>query len=275
MRWACSWAAGVGLGLLTQVAAAQTPGRVSLRWNAPDECPDDVQLVHQIEKLLVEPLPDRGDGLALSVRVVVQGSVSAGYAAKLSFEGAQVKDLRDLEHPSCDKLLSAVALVVALAIDPERVHANQAAAESAPAPPEANAPLVLNTPSPAPESKIEPDLPFSSTLRWRGSCEEQWDPRRRSRRLSAVPTSKHGRGRASASSRPTAWGCIKCRSPRRELERRRAEPLLRSPFFTSRAQLPSSSTTIGVEFAVLLAQKPTLRVPLAAMLSFQLSGVIA
>ncbi len=163
MRWASFWATGVGWVLFTHVAVAQTtPGRVSVRWSAPDECPDDVQLVHQIEKLLAEPLPDRaGDASPLEVRVNVQGSPSAGYAAKLSFESSQGKDQRDLEHPSCEKLVSAVALVVALAIDPERVHANQAAEHAEPLPEtpvEANAPLVLTTPAPAPAAapQIEP-----------------------------------------------------------------------------------------------------------------------
>jgi hypothetical protein len=124
-----------GLALLfgAHAARAQTgPSRVSLRWAAPDECPDDVRLVHAIEGLLGEALPDAGEQSLLTVHVNVHGGSDAGYAAKLSFTSPQGSEDRFLEHPSCEKLVDAVALVVALAIDPERVRATQRARDAQP-----------------------------------------------------------------------------------------------------------------------------------------------
>ena len=133
-----SWYAGVLVGVCvvtsstTSVAAEPAANRVSLRWAAPDECPDDVRLVHEVERLLGQSLPDAGDQpLSLQVHVNVQGNPDRGYAAKISFASRQGDQDRYLEHPSCEQLLSATALVVALAIDPERVHAMQQQREQA------------------------------------------------------------------------------------------------------------------------------------------------
>jgi hypothetical protein len=134
-RWS-AFALLVCLCLSSRVASADVPpGHVSLRWSAPDECPDDVQLVHQVEALLGESLLGVSEQ-SLSAHVLVRGSVASGYAAKLEFTSAQGDDERHLEHPSCDKLLEAVALVVALAIDPERVRATQLAHDASTAPAE-------------------------------------------------------------------------------------------------------------------------------------------
>jgi hypothetical protein len=131
---------------------------------APDECPDDVRLVHAIETLLGQRLPDAEEPPLLTARVHVQGSRDHGYAAKLSFTSAEGDEDRYLEHPSCEKLLDAVALVVALTIDPERVRATQrardaekesAAQESAPIEPQAAPPPVALEAAPAPRETRE------------------------------------------------------------------------------------------------------------------------
>src|SRR5882757_1389028 len=126
------WRVLVALGALLVVgmaSAAGGAGHVSLRWAAPDECPDDVQLVHDVEALLGQSLLDAGEQ-ALVVRAVVR-SEAGGYSAALHFSSAQGEEERQLEHPSCDKLVQAVALVIALAIDPERVRATQSARAAA------------------------------------------------------------------------------------------------------------------------------------------------
>ena len=117
---------GLALWQVGGVAAAQAAAdRVSMRWSAPDECPDDVQIVHEVEGLLGQSLsllPDQ----AFTVRANVQGNAAQGYTAQLSFTSAQGTEQRELEHSDCQKLLQGVALVVALAIDPERVRTTQA-----------------------------------------------------------------------------------------------------------------------------------------------------
>jgi hypothetical protein len=125
------WAIALAALLLAGAAAADpAPGRVSLHWAAPDECPDDVELVHQIEALLGQSLLEAGEQ-SLSVHASAQGSPEKGYAAKVSFRSPQGTDERYLEHPSCESLVQALALVVALAIDPERVRAIQRSREAA------------------------------------------------------------------------------------------------------------------------------------------------
>jgi len=62
---------------------------------------------------------------ALAIDVRVQGDMASGYSAKLWVKGAQGQQERFLDHPDCDKLTEAAALLVAIAIDPERVKSRQ------------------------------------------------------------------------------------------------------------------------------------------------------
>ena len=117
------------LALATSVHAQAGAPRVSLRWNAPDECPDDADVTHAIEGFLGEPLTDaHQQNLSISASVSAE---KAGFTAQLRFKGAAGVESRSLEHPECEKLMEAVALLVALAIDPERVKARQATVEEA------------------------------------------------------------------------------------------------------------------------------------------------
>lgn len=115
--------------LATETAqAADAPERVTLRWNAPDTCPDDAQLVRAVEGFLGQPLVEsREQQLAVSVTVQVG---PGGFSAKLSFTSPAGTQERFLEHPECGKLTEGVALLAALAIDPDRVKARQASVEA-------------------------------------------------------------------------------------------------------------------------------------------------
>jgi hypothetical protein len=134
--------------------AADAPERVSLRWNAPDTCPDDAQLVRAVEGFLGQPLVESREQ-QLSVSVNVQAG-PGGFAAKLSFKSPGGTQERFLEHPECSKLTEGVALLAALAIDPERVKARQASVDttgtSEPPPDPASA-------SPRPEAPVVPSTP--------------------------------------------------------------------------------------------------------------------
>lgn len=134
------WWVAVAVSLVTSGAwaqEAQPKARVSLRADAPDECPDDAQLLHRVEALLGRSSSE-GVQQPLGVRVNVQGNPSSGYVATLAFTSAQGTEQRVLEHPSCEKLIEAASLVIALAIDPDAVRATQQAREAptspAPAP---------------------------------------------------------------------------------------------------------------------------------------------
>lgn len=131
-----SVAAVLGLLALGREAYAAEPGqRVALRYSAPDACPDDAQLIAEVEGFLGQPLRETREQ-ELSANMNVVGAAS-GFAAKLTFTSPRGTDERFIEDADCRKLAQAGALLVALAIDPERVHAQQAAeaTSSAPEPP--------------------------------------------------------------------------------------------------------------------------------------------
>lgn len=155
---AVCWASGTA-------EAADAPERVSLRWNAPDSCPDDAQLVRAVEGFLGQPLAESREQ-RLSVSVSVQGGPGA-FSAKLSFQGPQGSQERFLEHPECSKLTEGVALLAALAIDPDRVKARQVAADATgsaepPAAPEP-APLKAEPPPTPPPARLTCPEPVPAT----------------------------------------------------------------------------------------------------------------
>jgi hypothetical protein len=130
-RFCVGYIFAVGVFAVAGPALAQgSPGQVTLRWSAPDECPDDVRFLHQIETLLGQSLLET-KGPSLTVRVSAQGNPERGYAGKISFASPQGDEERFLSHPRCEKLVEAMALIIALAIDPERVQTAQNAREAA------------------------------------------------------------------------------------------------------------------------------------------------
>jgi hypothetical protein len=133
--------------------AAEAAPHVGLRYNAPDACPDDTQLVASVEHFLGQPLREAREQ-ELSVNVAIQ-SGPQGFSAKLAFKSQRGIEERFAEDADCSKLAEAAALLVALAIDPDRVHAQQVAAE-APEPPPEPKPEVPEVPPPAPPPKSEP-----------------------------------------------------------------------------------------------------------------------
>jgi hypothetical protein len=142
----------IGLAVLVvgvRAVAADAPGHVALRWNAPDECPDDAQLVRGVERYVGQPLAEaREQRLSISVNVVAG---DGGFSAKIRFKGENGIEERSLEHPDCEKLGDAAALLVALTIDPERVRALQ----RAPAPSETPA-AAAPEPLPSPQAPSGP-----------------------------------------------------------------------------------------------------------------------
>ncbi len=124
-------AAAIGMVLAsTASAAAQQPApRPSLSWTAPSECPGHAQLVAAVEGLLGAPL-NEARAQALSVSVAVVGGIG-GFSAKVRFEGQSGVTERYLEHPDCQKLMEAAALMTALAIDPDRVNDRRQTQEQA------------------------------------------------------------------------------------------------------------------------------------------------
>lgn len=137
---------------------------LSVHWDAPDSCPSEASLKQAVEAALGQPLKvARKQALSILASVSLG---SAGYTATLRFQSPSGAEERTIDHPNCEKLMDATALVIALTIDPERVNAQQiknqpesAATTQAPAPVSAVA-----VPPPAPSAPARlPEVPRSKS----------------------------------------------------------------------------------------------------------------
>lgn len=85
-------------------------------WSAPAECPSRQQVASEIERLVGgDPRSHGGSGLQADV------TVSGGplWSAELTTERGGRIGRRSLEAPSCQAAADAVALIIALSIDPD------------------------------------------------------------------------------------------------------------------------------------------------------------
>jgi hypothetical protein len=129
-------------------AAAQV-GRAESRifWTAPAGCPDQAEVVREVERFLRQPLAEaRVPETSIEGRV---SSLGASYRLVLDFSTRGVRRQRQLEHDDCAKLTEAAALVMAMAIDPERMKL----AETDSPLPQASA---LPPPAPSSAPPVEP-----------------------------------------------------------------------------------------------------------------------
>jgi hypothetical protein len=132
----------------------------TISWSAPHQCPREAKLVDEIERLLGQPLSvARKQELVLNARVT--GNEEEGYAVRIMVTSTAGAYERILRHEDCGKLTEGAALVMALAIDPERVQAqNLVSSESRkPKPAPRQQPVSEPPPStvaPAPSETTEP-----------------------------------------------------------------------------------------------------------------------
>src|SRR5258705_1914175 len=93
---------------------------VVLRYDAPSACPDRAALEAMVGQRT--PAARFVDGAERVFAITVRASES-GFAGELSVTGADGVADRTLTAARCDDLVGALALVVALAIDPEAASA--------------------------------------------------------------------------------------------------------------------------------------------------------
>jgi hypothetical protein len=106
------------------------PATWELQWDAPRECPADTAIAEQIAALV--PSPTGGEGvLVVDARVEPR---DGGYLLTLRTEFLDRHDEREVRAPACDELAEAVALVVAISLDPSLELAGGAVPEPEPAP---------------------------------------------------------------------------------------------------------------------------------------------
>jgi hypothetical protein len=114
---------------------------VTLEWVAPEECPDAAHVEREVERLLADV--STGGGPYLQARAEVHGDESGVWHVDLRTTGPEGPGLRTVTAESCQALADATALILALAVDPERVAANDSTRSSAsqtpPPPPSENA----------------------------------------------------------------------------------------------------------------------------------------
>ncbi len=161
-RWFPAFTTSAALSLLACWARAET----SIRWAAPASCPSESDVIRGVETMLGQPLSTpRNQDIAISADV----KVGSTFAVALRIATEHGSEERKLEHESCSRLAEAAELVMALAIDPERVKQQQLlpapdassknleplAAPSPPLPPPAAEPAPGAVPALAPTSQRE------------------------------------------------------------------------------------------------------------------------
>lgn len=104
------------MALLTVAPELDPPSsRYALSWDAPAQCPSVEQVRARVDELLVAA-PAEGEAIDADVQVVAS---EAGFVARLRLRSGEREGLRELGDPDCLELAEALALIVALAVDPE------------------------------------------------------------------------------------------------------------------------------------------------------------
>ncbi|HEY5146647.1 MAG TPA: hypothetical protein VII82_07755 [Polyangiaceae bacterium] len=134
--------------------AAPHAGGVELSWSAPPECPSVESVRLTISRSLAGVQVDAR--VAARVTVVRAGDVH-GYTAHVVVETTDGGGERDLNARSCPELADAVALVIALAVNPRaRMVPREEVQAPAPAPASAPVPALAAAPVPGPASAPAP-----------------------------------------------------------------------------------------------------------------------
>ena len=107
------------LGLIGR-ARAERSGAFTFAWSAPEACASQQQVEAEIARL-VGGDPRLRDGNDLQATVTVSGGPP--WSAELTTQHAGRSGRRSLEAPSCKAAADAVALIIALSIDPDSVAA--------------------------------------------------------------------------------------------------------------------------------------------------------
>src|SRR5271154_6099768 len=101
-------------------AEADEP-RMALAWNAPGACPDEASVRASVAQLLT------GSSATVAGRADVSHA-GERWQVVVTMNGGE----RRLEADSCRALADATALIVAMAVDPERVAANRIVRDAGP-----------------------------------------------------------------------------------------------------------------------------------------------
>jgi len=98
-------------------------------WHAPPDCPERDVFISEVERLLGQTLEARRDQ-SLEISAEVEASETRGYVARVRVQSVRGTQERELSHRDCAELTEAVALVTALAIDPQLIVRDDTASAS-------------------------------------------------------------------------------------------------------------------------------------------------
>lgn len=105
------------------VPRARADAALTLTWSAPAECPQEPAVRAELRRLLGDDVR-AGAGVQVDARLEPRAGGRFGLTLLVRSEGGVAS--RTLEGVSCDALMQATALIVALGIDPEGVLARTA-----------------------------------------------------------------------------------------------------------------------------------------------------
>ena len=149
MRWLGATAAAATLFAAVLASAQGTAPSIDLTWSAPAGCPSRAAVLAEIQTILE-------GSIATAHPVDARAAVTrtgARWHVELAIRSDQGSGERTLDADSCAELGSAVALIVALAVDPTRRPPPK---EPTPETVDAAAPSVAPPPPPPPRTEDEP-----------------------------------------------------------------------------------------------------------------------
>lgn len=167
--------------VIAGLAHADPLSRVSIDWRAPADCPDRAALEAAIRRDLAG---SQATAQHLGADAAVELDRSGIWRAVVTLQNGASKSVRRLEARSCDELVQASSLIVAMVIDPDVAVANRQTMASrdesgAPAPSDARAAssvvAATNEPKTAPEGvtskpagrvSVAPSGPWGTVSGW-------------------------------------------------------------------------------------------------------------
>lgn len=128
-------------------AAPDSAPVLRLTWQAPANCPQQGQVLENVERRLGRPLATQGEPLTVAAELTALDAQR--FILRFKIETAQKKSERSLKGTHCAQLADAGALIMALLIDPTLLQ-KQSVVSAAPVETEPAAEPATNQPSPTP-----------------------------------------------------------------------------------------------------------------------------
>jgi hypothetical protein len=165
-------AAGLALALGARAAGAADSEPIRIRFEAAGGCPDEAAFLDQIRartaKARVAVAGEKAR--TFSVRLTQEGRSIRGRLSISIEESADTADLREVTGERCAEVVSALALITALAVDPRASTAPPARLPlpRLPAPPLGSGDASAPSPAAPPRSQLPPNhpAPYLPPLSW-------------------------------------------------------------------------------------------------------------